>query len=97
MQGIDTSNDGPRVTVESPAGTPVPPDQSVRRAADHASKVAQTLSAAGYQPRHLSVTFSETGDLVLVARLDAAPATVQPPTVTPTPRPEGFPRVSPAA
>src|SRR5579864_1400897 len=70
MQGIDADNDAPRITVESQSGTSLPSDRTVQRAAEHASEVARALSQAGYEPRHLSVTYSETGDLVLVARLD---------------------------
>ena len=72
MQGIDADKDAsaPGITVQPQSGTGVPRDRSVQRAAEHASQVAKALSAAGYEPRQLSVTHSETGDLVLVARLD---------------------------
>lgn len=70
MQGIDADNDSPHVTIESQSGPSVPSDHTVQHAAEHASEVARALTLAGYEPRHLSVTYSETGDLVLVARLD---------------------------
>jgi hypothetical protein len=66
MQGIDADSDTSRLTLESSA----PGNPTVQRAAQDASVVARALSSAGYETRHLSVTYSETGDLVLVARLD---------------------------
>lgn len=88
MQGLDTEGEGPRVTVESQARTPLPNDRSVERVAAHAAAVAHSLAASGYQPRHLSLTFSESGDLVLVARLDHPDA---PPEARPEARPEPRP------
>src|SRR3954452_20600524 len=66
MQGIeaDAENDKPRVTIDADGTT------GVQRAADAASAVSRALAAAGYTPRHLSVTSSESGELVVVARLD---------------------------
>lgn len=49
-------------------GDGTPSDGAVR-AADAASAVARALVVAGYQPRQLSVTTSENGELVLTARL----------------------------
>lgn len=81
--GVETEGEGPRVTLESEATTRVPNERSVERAADHAAAVARSLTASGYQPRHLSLTFSESGDLVLVARLDQPHGAVATPPVAP--------------
>jgi hypothetical protein len=73
MQGVEAeaSNTQPRVTVESDG--PGRPSRGVQRAADAASAVTRALSHAGYEPRHLSVTSSETGELVLIARIEECP------------------------
>jgi len=59
--------------------------QPERRGAEQraADAVTRALSAAGYEPRHLSVTTSESGELVLVARLDPE-ARVPPPAPAPS-------------
>ena len=69
MQGIeaDAENVEPRVTVDADGGPRH--GRGLQRAADAASAVSRALSAAGYEPNHLSVTSSESGELVLVARL----------------------------
>jgi len=70
MQGIEAGaeNVEPRVTVDADGASAR--NRGVQRAADAASAVSRALSAAGYEPRHLSVTSSDTGELVLVARLE---------------------------
>jgi hypothetical protein len=70
MQGIeaDANNSEPRVTVDSDGDGR--PSRGVQRAADAASAVSRALSDAGYEPRHLSVTSSKTGELVLIARIE---------------------------
>jgi hypothetical protein len=78
MQGVEAeaSNTRPRVTVESDAAGR--PGHGVQRAADAASAVTRALSEAGYEPRHLSITSSETGELVLLARIEERHRTEQP-------------------
>ena len=66
--GADSGNVEPRVTVDADSASAH--GQGMQRAADAASVVSRALAAAGYEPRHLSVTSSESGELVLVARLD---------------------------
>jgi hypothetical protein len=70
MQGIETdaNNLRPRVTVDSDGASRS--SRGVQRAADAASAVTRALSDAGYEPRHLSVTSSESGELVLIARIE---------------------------
>jgi hypothetical protein len=81
MQGIE-DDDAPRVTVEADDAS----NEGVQRAADAAAAAAHALAGAGYEPRHLSVTSSESGELVLIARLDAHPhAHAQAPAVTAQP------------
>jgi hypothetical protein len=77
MQGVEAeaSNTQPRVTVESDG--PGRPSRGVQRAADAASALTRALSDAGYAPRHLSVTSSETGELVLIARIEQRPPVEQ--------------------
>jgi len=83
MQGIGRDDTDLRVTVETDIAT-AGPDSGVQRAADAAAASARALSAAGYPPRHLSVTSTESGELVLVARLGPKPgAPVQPPPALP--------------
>ena len=69
MQGIetDTDNTASRVTIDAD-GTSAR-HRGVQRAAEAASAVSRALSTAGYEPHHLSVTVSESGELVLIARI----------------------------
>jgi hypothetical protein len=70
MQGVEAepNNSESRVTVDSDGTSR--PGRGVQRAADAASVLTRALSEAGYEPRHLSVTSSDTGELVLIARME---------------------------
>jgi hypothetical protein len=76
MQGTeaDANNSLPRVTVDSDGASR--PSRGVQRAADAASAVTRALSEAGYEPHHLSVTTSQTGELVVIARIEERPRLV---------------------
>ena len=73
MQGIEAGaeNVEPRVTIEADGASAR--NRRVQRAADAASSVSRALSAAGYEPRHLSVTSSDSGELVLRFGKDCGP------------------------
>jgi hypothetical protein len=69
MQGVETDTDNAESRVTIDADGPAARHRGVQRAAEAASAVSRALSAAGYEPHHLSVTLSERGELVLVARI----------------------------
>src|SRR5579859_2445158 len=69
MQGIETDTDNAESRVTIDADGTSARHRGVQRAADAAAAVSRALSSAGYEPHHLSVTVSESGELVLIARI----------------------------